>query len=78
VGTTHLLSLAGARTEKRQVDALNRTRECIRLLGFMAVSWPMARQSQYLLNSLLEEYRTSLGYPNPPRQPDNAANPLTT
>jgi hypothetical protein len=52
---------------------LNRTRECIRLLALMAVSWPAARQSQHLLNSLLEEYWTSLGHPKPARLSNNVS-----
>jgi hypothetical protein len=59
-GTTHLLSFASSRTEKKQADALSRAQECIRLMSYMAVSWPAAQQKQKLLEDLLGEYGMSV------------------
>jgi hypothetical protein len=55
-GTTHLLSFATSRTEKKKTDALNRAQDCIRLMSYMAVSWPAAQQKQKFLEDLLVEY----------------------
>jgi hypothetical protein len=56
-GTTHLLSLASARSNsKRQSDSVARVDECLRLLGFMAKSWLAAEQARALLQGLKEEY----------------------
>lgn len=55
-GTTHLLSFASSRTDKKKADALSRAQECVKLMGHMAVSWPAAVQSQRLLENLLKEY----------------------
>jgi hypothetical protein len=55
-GTTHLLSFATSRTEKKKMDALNRAQDCIKLMSYMAVSWPAARQKQKFLENLLVEY----------------------
>jgi len=55
-GTTHLLSFATSRTEKKKQDALNRAQDCIRLMSYMAVSWPAAQQKQKFLEDLLVEY----------------------
>lgn len=55
-GTTHLLSFASSRSEKRQTEALGRAQKCIQLLSYMAVSWPAALQKQKLLEELMAEY----------------------
>jgi len=51
-----LLSFATSRTEKKKTDALNRAQDCIRLMSYMAVSWPAAQQKQKFLEDLLVEY----------------------
>lgn len=55
-GTTHLLAFVNNKTPKRKADALNRARDCIRLMNYMAVSWPAGQQKQKLLENLLVEY----------------------
>ncbi|WWC95840.1 hypothetical protein V866_002707 [Kwoniella sp. B9012] len=60
-GTTHLLSLASAQSPKRQMESLSRARECIKLMKYMAVSWPAAQHQQILLENLLSEYGISQG-----------------
>ncbi|GHJ84926.1 hypothetical protein NliqN6_1328 [Naganishia liquefaciens] len=55
-GTTHLLAFVSNKTPKRKADALNRAKDCIRLMGYMAVSWPAGQQKQRLLENLLVEY----------------------
>lgn len=55
-GTTHLLAFVSNKTPKRKADALSRARDCIRLMSYMAVSWPAGQQKQKLLENLLVEY----------------------
>lgn len=55
-GTTHLLAFVSNKTPKRKADALSRAKDCIRLMSYMAVSWPAGQQKQRLLENLLVEY----------------------
>jgi hypothetical protein len=55
-GTTHLLAFVSNKTPKRKADALNRAKDCIRLMSYMAKSWPAGQQKQRLLENLLTEY----------------------
>jgi hypothetical protein len=56
-GTTHLLSLASSRANsKKHLEAAAHLVECVRLLRFMAVSWPAAEQARLLLDGLRADY----------------------
>jgi len=69
-GTTHLLSLASSRTgSKKHTEAAEHLVECVRLLGFMAVSWPAAEQARLLLDGLRNDYGLggSVSVPTSPR-----------
>lgn len=59
-GTTHLLAFVSNKTPKRKADALDRAKDCIRLMSYMAVSWPAGQQKQKLLENLLVEYGAKL------------------
>jgi hypothetical protein len=56
-GTTHLLSLASARSNsKQESESLARVDECSDLLKLIAASWPAAEQAGMLLDGLREDY----------------------
>lgn len=71
-GTTHLLAFVSNKTPKRKADALDRAKDCIRLMSYMAVSWPAGKQKQTLLENLLVEYGAKMDdteHPAPPTSP---------
>ncbi|KAH8080060.1 fungal-specific transcription factor domain-containing protein, partial [Filobasidium floriforme] len=55
-GTTHLLAYTCARTQRKQLEALARAKECTRLMETMAASWPAAQQKHELLEQLTAQY----------------------
>jgi hypothetical protein len=55
-GTTHLLAYTCARTQRKQLEALARAKECTRLMETMATSWPAAQQKHELLEQLTAQY----------------------
>jgi hypothetical protein len=61
-GTTHLLAYTCARTQRKQLEALARAKECTRLMDTMAASWPAAQQKHELLEQLTAQYISK----NPP------------
>lgn len=61
-GTTHLLAYTCARTQRKQLEALARAKECTRLMETMATSWPAAQQKHELLEQLTAQYISK----NPP------------
>lgn len=68
-GTTHLLSLATSRSStKKHLEAAVKVDECVRLLRFMAVSWPAAEQARLLLDGLRTDYGLS-GTASVPQSP---------
>ena len=72
-GTTHLLSLASSRSNsKKHVEAAANVDECVKLLRYMAVSWPAAEQARLLLDGLRTDYGLS-GTASVPQAPKKEA-----
>jgi hypothetical protein len=68
-----LLAFVSNKTPKRKADALSRAKDCIRLMSYMAVSWPAGQQKQRLLENLLVEYGAKINGTAEPTPPTQAA-----
>ena len=51
-----MLAYTCARTQRKQLEALARAKECTRLMETMAASWPAAQQKHELLEQLTAQY----------------------